>query len=220
MTERLYWDIFCTVVDNFGDIGVTWRFVKELSLRRKHIRLFLDRTDVLCRFESGINPDCDIQEFSESVTVIKWKEQTDFGDVSRTETVLEMFACHIPDRYVSHMNDSCLWINVEYLTAEDWIEDCHGLMSQDRGRSKYFFFPGFTEKTGGVNFENVQITENYSHSEFTDTLFDCVSRLKKQEKTKQLIFSVFTYANSVMAEIICRYDFGEGIDPVCCLIIC
>ncbi len=214
MTEKLKWDIFCTVVDNFGDIGVTWRFVKELSLQGKKIRLFLDRTDVLNRFESVIKPDIDRQEFGESVTVIKWSDNTDFGNVGETEAVVEMFACHIPDRYVSQMNDNCLWINVEYLTAEDWIEDCHGLMSLDRGRRKYFFFPGFTEKTGGVNFEHFQITEQYSHSDFTDMLFDCVNRLKKREKKNLLIFSVFTYANNVMADIICRYNFGNSIDPV------
>ena len=25
-----HWDIFCTVVDNYGDIGVTWRLAKQL----------------------------------------------------------------------------------------------------------------------------------------------------------------------------------------------
>jgi hypothetical protein len=25
------WDIFCCVVDNFGDIGVTWRLARQLE---------------------------------------------------------------------------------------------------------------------------------------------------------------------------------------------
>ena len=27
---RVTWDIFCSVVDNFGDIGVTWRLARQL----------------------------------------------------------------------------------------------------------------------------------------------------------------------------------------------
>jgi hypothetical protein len=26
-----HWDIFCTVVDNYGDIGVTWRLAKQIA---------------------------------------------------------------------------------------------------------------------------------------------------------------------------------------------
>jgi uncharacterized repeat protein (TIGR03837 family) len=44
-----------------------------------------------------------------------------------------------------------LWFNLEYLSAEDWVAGCHGLPSvQSSGLRKYFFFPGFTEKTGGL----------------------------------------------------------------------
>ena len=27
---KVDWDIFCTVVDNYGDIGVTWRLARQL----------------------------------------------------------------------------------------------------------------------------------------------------------------------------------------------
>ena len=45
---------------------------------------------------------------------------------------------------------SDLLINLEYLSAEDWIEDFH-LQSSPIGKGKLkkiFFMPGFTEKTG------------------------------------------------------------------------
>jgi uncharacterized repeat protein (TIGR03837 family) len=44
-----------------------------------------------------------------------------------------------------------LWINLEYLSAEQWVEGCHQLPSlRSDGLSSYFFFPGFTAKTGGL----------------------------------------------------------------------
>jgi uncharacterized repeat protein (TIGR03837 family) len=45
-----------------------------------------------------------------------------------------------------------VWINLEYLSAEKWIEDCHGLASRHPTRplTRYFFFPGFTPRTGGL----------------------------------------------------------------------
>ena len=44
-----------------------------------------------------------------------------------------------------------VWINLEYLSAEVWIESCHGLPSQrPDGLVKHFYFPGFTPATGGL----------------------------------------------------------------------
>jgi len=40
-TER--WDIFCRVVDNFGDVGVSWRLARSLAAEHgKNVRLWLD----------------------------------------------------------------------------------------------------------------------------------------------------------------------------------
>ena len=37
------WDIFCTVVDNFGDIGVTWRLARQLVAEHDlAVRLWVD----------------------------------------------------------------------------------------------------------------------------------------------------------------------------------
>ena len=45
-----------------------------------------------------------------------------------------------------------MWINLEYLSAEPWVESAHGLPSpQPRlPLTRYFFFPGFTARTGGL----------------------------------------------------------------------
>ncbi|WP_296251585.1 elongation factor P maturation arginine rhamnosyltransferase EarP, partial [Pseudomonas sp. UBA4194] len=37
------WDIFCTVVDNYGDIGITWRLARQLQVEHGlAVRLWVD----------------------------------------------------------------------------------------------------------------------------------------------------------------------------------
>jgi len=37
------WDIFCSVVDNYGDIGVTWRLARQLVAEQGcEVRLWVD----------------------------------------------------------------------------------------------------------------------------------------------------------------------------------
>ena len=44
-----------------------------------------------------------------------------------------------------------LLLQLEYLSAEDWVEAGHGLPSlQPDGLVEYFFNPGFTARTGGL----------------------------------------------------------------------
>jgi uncharacterized repeat protein (TIGR03837 family) len=45
------------------------------------------------------------------------------------------------------------WINLEYLSAEDWVEGSHALPSPHprlAPLTRHFFFPGFTPRTGGL----------------------------------------------------------------------
>jgi uncharacterized repeat protein (TIGR03837 family) len=83
--------------------------------------------------------------------------------------VIATFSCDLPDQYVENMRaqrnhptarSESLWINLEYLSAEDWVEGCHGLPSlRADGLSSYFFFPGFTEHTGGLLRESALIAQ-------------------------------------------------------------
>ena len=62
------------------------------------------------------------------------------------DVVIEAFACDPPDAFLDAMRQvHPVWINLEYLSAEVWIESCHGLPSQrPDGLVKHFYFPGFT----------------------------------------------------------------------------
>ncbi len=74
------------------------------------------------------------------------------------DLVIEFFGCEIPPGYVEAMAQRPIkpvWFNLEGLSAEAWVEGCHTLPSPHRSLklTKYFFFPGFNERTGGLSFE-------------------------------------------------------------------
>lgn len=146
------WDIFCRVVDNYGDIGVTWRLARQLVAEQgAAVRLWVDDMMALAR----ICPQADSELASQclhGVEVRSWAQP--WQAVEPANAVIEAFACELPADYVSTMLASparILWLNLEYLSAEDWVEGCHGLPSlQGNGLQKFFFFPGFTAGTGGL----------------------------------------------------------------------
>jgi uncharacterized repeat protein (TIGR03837 family) len=146
-------DLFCQVIDNFGDAGVCWRLARQLSVELGwRVRLFVDRVDVLRRIapESSATRD---RSLGSGIATWEWPDHACIGDTG--DVVIEAFACRLPDAYVQAMGARPkvpVWINLEYLSAEDWVEACHGLPSPDpsSGLIKYFFFPGFTQRTGGL----------------------------------------------------------------------
>jgi len=145
-------DIFCRVVDNYGDVGVCWRLAKQLAGRPEIglVRLWVDDLASFHRIEKGVDPTA-ARQVIRGVEIWLWTRT--IPDVSPLDVVVEAFACDLPSEFLERMSDN-LWINLEYLSAEDWIEGCHALPSlQPNGLNKYFFFPGFTQRTGGLLLE-------------------------------------------------------------------
>lgn len=146
------WDIFCTVVDNFGDIGVTWRLARQLVAEHDlAVRLWVDDLAAFARLCPEADTAAD-QQWREGVEVRRWP--TEWQAATPAQVVVGAFACQLPEGYVEAMLKQPkppLWLNLDYLSAEDWVEGCHGLPSpQANGLRKIFFFPGFTTQTGGL----------------------------------------------------------------------
>ncbi|WP_454692547.1 elongation factor P maturation arginine rhamnosyltransferase EarP [Achromobacter aloeverae] len=144
-------DIFCKRVDNYGDIGVCWRLARQLTAEHGwRVRLWLDDLPAFCRLAPHADPHAERQT-ADGVELLAWHDAMAAlpppGDV-----VIEAFACDPPPAFRAAMRASRpLWLNLEYLSAEDWVASCHGLPSlQADGLAKYFFFPGFTPDTGGL----------------------------------------------------------------------
>lgn len=152
--------IFCKVVDNYGDIGICWRLAKQLQ--QEHgvaVALWVDDLHSFRRICPEVQEAVQLQEVA-GVTVHHWRNQEGvFASNEIADVVIEFFGCDIPPGYMSAMaecNPRPVWINLEGLTAEEWVEGCHTLLSPHPRLplTKYFFFPGFTGKTGGLLHES------------------------------------------------------------------
>lgn len=143
----MLWDIFCRVIDNHGDLGVCWRLARDLAARGHSARLWVDDAGAL----AWMAP-----QRPAGVEVRAWPDGD--VDVRPGEVVIEAFGCKPPPTFVARMaarQPAPRWINLEYLSAEDYVERSHGLASPQfsgpgAGLSKHFFYPGFTPRTGGL----------------------------------------------------------------------
>ncbi len=149
----LHWDIFCRVIDNYGDIGVCWRLARQLANEHgRRVRLWVDDLRSLQPLCPACDPALSAQDI-ENVEVLHWQDKLDAAQVA--EVVVEAFACELPPAYIAAMATQTpkpCWINLEYLTAEAWAESCHGMASPHPSLPlvKHFFFPGFSRSTGGL----------------------------------------------------------------------
>ncbi|WP_077034493.1 elongation factor P maturation arginine rhamnosyltransferase EarP [Pelomonas sp. KK5] len=142
------WDLFCRVIDNYGDVGVCWRLARDLAGRGERVRLFIDDGSALAWMApEGPPPGVEVLPWDAALTA------SFSGDV-----VVETFGCELPEPFLALMAGRTVpprWINLEYLSAESYVERSHGLRSPQsfgpaRGLDKRFFYPGFTPKTGGL----------------------------------------------------------------------
>ena len=115
------------------------------------MRLWIDDLESLRRLNPAVS-SVDRQTV-DGVEVRRWPDE--FPAIAPAEVVIEAFGCGIPERYAEAMASATprpLWIVLEYLSAEPWVPDHHGLPSPHPRYSleRYFFFPGFVKGTGGL----------------------------------------------------------------------
>lgn len=152
-TTHRHWDIFCTVIDNYGDIGVTWRLAKQLTHDFGiNVTLWVDCLASFHCILPQLDPNALTQQH-DGITIEHWQTPL-VQSWQPGEVLIEAFACELPDEIKTSLialPHKPLWINLDYLSAEAWIDDCHGLPSLlPNGQTRYFFFPGFSPKSGGL----------------------------------------------------------------------
>ncbi|HSC66695.1 MAG TPA: elongation factor P maturation arginine rhamnosyltransferase EarP [Cellvibrio sp.] len=216
-TEIRTWDIFCRVIDNFGDIGVCWRLARQLvKEHNQRVRLWVDDLDSLVRIWPKTQ-QLDRQHLS-GVEVYRWCAEFD-TDVQVADIVVEAFACDIPIPYLDEMarrkvgSTIPVWINLDYLSAESWVEEFHQMPSTHpaTGLRKTFFFPGFSTHTGGLLREQSLIAVRDS--------FEPVSWLETQGISPQpdaLLVSLFAYENPSVASLLTAW--ANSSRPIHCLV--
>lgn len=151
------WDIFCKVIDNHGDVGVCWRLARALAHDGDAVRLWIDDASALAWMAPHGFP---------GVTVLPWRGDEVAPELLAAEAapdvLVEAFGCDPAPAVIEQFAQAIrsdgrkrCWINLEYLSAEPYVERLHGLPSPvfrgpGEGLSKYFFYPGFTAATGGL----------------------------------------------------------------------
>ncbi|GAA5164755.1 elongation factor P maturation arginine rhamnosyltransferase EarP [Viridibacterium curvum] len=213
-TASLTIDLFCAVIDNFGDAGVCWRLARQLA--REHgcaVRLWVDRCEVL----EAIVPALVGATHCDGVKVGSWE---DAEPAKPARLVIEAFACNPPASFVQRMaaaRPSPLWINLEYLSAEDWVEGCHALPSpQANGLRKFFFFPGFTPATGGVIKENGLDAARRAFQASPAAQAAFWQGLGAAPQPDALRISLFAYENAAVAGLLDAWAGGDA--PVFCAV--
>jgi len=185
-------DIFCKVIDNYGDIGVCWRLCKQLAARGEVVRLIVDDASALTWMESA-------PVRAELVQVITWDQAEKIEHVANF--VIESFGCELPESYITKMarqaslGKASRWVNLEYLSAEPYAEACHLLPSPvmqgvGKGLTKTFFYPGFTHKTGGL-LREPDLFER--HAKFNKVQWLKEQGIEWQGSKNKRIISLFCY---------------------------
>jgi uncharacterized repeat protein (TIGR03837 family) len=152
----LQWDVFCRVIDNFGDIGVCWRLVAQLAALGHRVRLWVDDASALQWMAPG---GC------AGVEVRPWNAPPPAPGEPPPDVMVEAFGCDIAPEFIAYSafqasvrgqkHAQPVWINLEYLSAEAYVERTHRLPSPilsgpAAGWTRWFFYPGFTPATGGL----------------------------------------------------------------------
>lgn len=213
-------DIFCSVIDNYGDIGVCWRLAKQFSCEHGlAVRLWVDD---LASF-SKLCPTADSGLQSQlccGVQVCLWGKA--FADVEPAAIVIEAFACKLPESYIAAMAvqpQPPIWINLEYLSAEGWVQSCHKLPSPHPRLplTKHFFFPGFTKQTGGLLLEHDLLARRdaFHHDVSAQQAFwRGIGMTVPLPDTLKI--SLFAYENAALASL---FDaWANGTQTVLCLV--
>jgi len=147
------WEVFCRVVDNYGDAGVCWRLARQLAAEHAlDVTLWIDRLETLAHFE----PEFDARRAKQASAGVCVRRLDDGSPApALPDVIVEGFGCGLPPRYLDAMAIAPAppaWINLEYLSSEPWVDSAHALASPhpQLPLTRHFWFPGFTPKTGGL----------------------------------------------------------------------
>ncbi|WP_319371894.1 elongation factor P maturation arginine rhamnosyltransferase EarP [uncultured Ilyobacter sp.] len=207
-------DIFCDIIDNFGDIGFVYRLAKELKRKGDglEVRVFLNDLETFSKINKRISVDKKIQEIENIVYYDMTKMSgKDYIEARRAEVVIEAYGCEIPKVYLEGApGEVKIVINIEYLTGEEWAKDYHLQSSYINVKNvkKYFYMPGFENWSGGLIIDEHNAVEereaffNEIISDHSEKVFSYDSRLSVEKNS--FIGTVFSY----------EYNFQNFLDTL------
>jgi hypothetical protein len=136
-------DIFCEVIDFYGDVAVAFRLARALKKRDNswQIRFFCNQLAMIAQLHPHHQKD-------ESCLIAVYPYTAVTSLTTCADVALEMLACTLPSGYPLPP----LIINVDYFSAESWVTDTHlqPSLGMNPAGHKFFFMPGINEATGGL----------------------------------------------------------------------
>ena len=208
------WDIFCRVLDNYGDAAFAWRLARALTHEHAGVvRLVIDDVAALAKLAPQLSVDAETQ-CVDTITIHRWTNDLRCDDPA--EVVIDAFGCGLPERYAIAMasrTPSSLWIVTEYLSAESWVAEHHGLPSPHPQWPivRYFFFPGFALGTGGLLREAGYATRQaaFSQDRGAPARFWQAAGFAPVPEAR-VVLSLFSYENDAIAKLLWALTFGVG----------
>ena len=213
MRELRSADIFCEVIDNFGDAGVCWRLARALAAAGLQVTLWIDDQRRLQRLRPQIDDRLDRQPL-DGFSLRRWSGEP----VAAGDLVISAFGCRLPDATLQTMamaQPAPVWINLEYLSAERWVENSHRLPSPHPRLPlvQHFYFPGFTPRTGGLLKETGLIAARDAFGAAERTAF--LATLGIAVPPDALLLSLFCYPFAPVERLLAALRDGP---PVVCLV--
>lgn len=210
--SQLAWHIFCKVIDNYGDIGVCWRLAKQLLQLQQQVFLWVDDLACFQAICAQVNPQL-AQQIVQKAHIYHWQQSLPADSLhalKQADVVVEAFACELPSAVIAVMQQQtqqASWLNLEYLTAEQWAQDCHLLPSPVQGLQKHFFFPGFTKKTGGLLWEEelLDLPATMQTQSAREHLF-AELEIATELAAIELQVSLFSYENTAVEELLDAFN--------------
>ncbi|NLK63189.1 MAG: elongation factor P maturation arginine rhamnosyltransferase EarP [Fusobacteria bacterium] len=193
-------DIFCEIIDNFGDIGVVYRLAKDLITKNYTVRILINGFNELSMINKKIDNSKNIQ-IIEKITYINMDKLSidEIRNIETSDIIIEAFATYPNENYMNNIkNKKTLVLNLEYLSAERWVEDYHLVesLTGTENIKKYFFMQGFTNKTGGIvlGYEFLSKKNDNSISQKRDELVKkSINITQEINFNNKKIISIFTY---------------------------
>lgn len=218
-------DIFCNVIDNYGDAGVCLHLARSMALSEKQslsapavkiseinaasnapcnrsaskVRLFCNNMAVLNTLL------CPQDHNNPNMQLVSW--ETPVISYQPADVVINAFNCHLDPTVITSLRQhpQTLIINLDYLSAEKWVEDCHGLTSPADGLNVYYFFPGFTSRTGGLNvdrsFTSRCLIRHQDLAAAVEAAATAAADTAEQSTTRRTI-SLFGYHNPAIKQVL------------------
>ncbi len=219
MKPSLRWDIFCRVVDNFGDAGVCWRLARQLAAEHGlAVTLWIDDVRTLARIVPALDATA-ADQGSADVRIRHWTDAA-AASASPADVVIEGFGCGITDAYVAAMARAPqppVWVVLEYMSAEPWIDTSHGLPSPhpQNGLLRTFWFPGFTPRAGGLLREAGLLAQRDAAVADPSRRAALLREAGVDGAGQATLVSLFCYANPALPALLDQW--ADGDDTLVCL---